>query len=44
MNHALSNLLRDAQACHEREPQNVPLIRDMCRALVAHQFEDAALP
>ena len=43
MNHDLLNHLRDAEKRHECEPDSVPVIREICRALVALQHEDAAL-
>ncbi|SAK47006.1 hypothetical protein [Caballeronia ptereochthonis] len=44
MNDDLLNHLRDAQDRHEHEPHSVPVIREICRMLVALQREDAVLP
>jgi hypothetical protein len=44
MNKELLGDLRAAQERHAREPDSVPVIRDICRMLVAHLNEDAVLP
>ncbi|SAL59200.1 TPR repeat-containing protein [Caballeronia peredens] len=44
MNSDFISRLRDAENRYEREPQSVPIIREICRTLAALKYEDAALP